>query len=295
MIQYPGEAMVTFPGAYHFGFNAGFNIAEATNFGVPEWIPFGKRAKVCLCRPDSVRIDMDQFCRLLDLYRSTQKSRRRGARLSWKSWGEKRRQEEASSSTSSEGDDRDGASCDEESATPAKKAKAKSGLSEQQRRKEFWVEVMKPVTKNANGTNARKAGSKTTKKRPIQQNNEKEIWHLAQPFNRKRLLPESRVLVILPAKEMGKKTNCNNKRVGTSDGATDSVDDEQCFAGRVVEIADGHARVHFDGLTKSEDVWVPLQSPKLFFDGGPWSDEMAGGMPELHYWQEMDSKRRCTA
>ena len=67
MVQYPGEAMVTFPGAYHFGFNAGFNIAEATNFGVPEWIPFGKQAKVCLCRPDSVRIDMEQFCKLLQV------------------------------------------------------------------------------------------------------------------------------------------------------------------------------------------------------------------------------------
>jgi jumonji domain-containing protein 2 len=297
MVQYPGEAMVTFPGAYHFGFNAGFNVAEATNFGVPEWIPFGKRAKVCLCRPDSVRIDMEQFCRLLDLYQASQKSRRRGARLSWKAWGEKRRKEQDANDSFSDSDDHDDDSLGDESVkrenSTKAKSKGKSGLSEQQRRNEFWVEVMKPVTKSTNSSKSRKVGMKSIKKRPLRQKQDGEVWHLAQPCNRKRLVPETRVLVILPAKETGKRTHRGTRRGDDSD--SDSLDDEQCFAGRVVEISDNHARVHFDGLTKSDDAWVPLQSPKLFLDGGRWSDEKAGGMPELHYWQEMDSKRRCAA
>lgn len=59
--QYPGEFMVTFPRAYHWGFNAGFNVAEAVNFALEDWIPFGKQASFCLCKKDSVRIDMEVF------------------------------------------------------------------------------------------------------------------------------------------------------------------------------------------------------------------------------------------
>uniref|UniRef100_A0A672YTT1 [histone H3]-trimethyl-L-lysine(9) demethylase n=1 Tax=Sphaeramia orbicularis TaxID=375764 RepID=A0A672YTT1_9TELE len=61
--QEAGEFMITFPYAYHAGFNHGFNCAESTNFATERWIEYGKQAVLCSCRKDMVKISMDVFVR----------------------------------------------------------------------------------------------------------------------------------------------------------------------------------------------------------------------------------------
>ncbi|DBA74353.1 TPA: hypothetical protein ACH3X1_011126 [Trebouxia sp. C0004] len=62
--QDPGEFVVLNAGAYHAGFNQGFNCAEAVNFATEEWIPLGKDATRCDCKAlgkDAVRVNMTVF------------------------------------------------------------------------------------------------------------------------------------------------------------------------------------------------------------------------------------------
>ena len=42
MNQHAGEFMITFPRAYHAGFNQGYNFAEAVNFCTADWLPMGR-------------------------------------------------------------------------------------------------------------------------------------------------------------------------------------------------------------------------------------------------------------
>lgn len=59
--QEAGQFMITFPYGYHCGFNNGFNCAESTNFASERWIDYGKKAQVCMCKKDTVKICMDMF------------------------------------------------------------------------------------------------------------------------------------------------------------------------------------------------------------------------------------------
>ena len=67
VVQEERQAVVVFPLAYHQGFNHGFNMAEAVNFGSKRWVEYGKRSRTCLCL-DSARAVKIEMTPLVKIY-----------------------------------------------------------------------------------------------------------------------------------------------------------------------------------------------------------------------------------
>ena len=67
MVQEEREVVVVFPLAYHQGFNHGFNMAEAVNFGSRRWVEYGKRARGCLCLDSAVAVKIE-MTPLVEMY-----------------------------------------------------------------------------------------------------------------------------------------------------------------------------------------------------------------------------------
>ena len=57
-VHYENEFIIARAAAYHSGFNFGFNVAEAVNFALPDWLDIGGRCGFCRCIHDSVAINM---------------------------------------------------------------------------------------------------------------------------------------------------------------------------------------------------------------------------------------------
>lgn len=73
--QNAGEFMVTFPRAYHAGFNQGFNFAEAVNFTPVDWLKKGRECvsnyrqigRQCVFSHDELTLSVARNCEDLDL------------------------------------------------------------------------------------------------------------------------------------------------------------------------------------------------------------------------------------
>ena len=243
-VQRAGDAIITFPNSYHFGFNTGFNIAESTNFAVPEWLPYGRLANVCLCHPHSVRIDMDRFKYLLGQYeiRNARLRQLRRKRVTYSEFARdqaaRRRKEEESRYVS-----------DDEEEEGEEEEVVRYGSIRQ-------VEVVRmKTTSNTAATISRRGKPKksaATKKKTAQT---REEWRRAKRAWPSSFRDQARVLCFAPA-------------------AAENYDEEgqpseKCFSGTVVDVCEGHCRIRWDGTQRKDDTWVKTDSLDLFIDDGP--------------------------
>uniref|UniRef100_A0A7S2N1K5 JmjC domain-containing protein n=1 Tax=Helicotheca tamesis TaxID=374047 RepID=A0A7S2N1K5_9STRA len=245
LIQRAGDVVITFPGAYHFGFNTGFNMAESTNFAVPEWIPFGETARVCMCHPHSVRIDMNRFKVLFNAYEDDMmKAHKKGGSsgMTYSEWVKQERTKRRKMKTQEEQKDSDHE--DNLLSDPA--------LPKVSYNKGMVVEVMKLAPRGSSSSDASKKKSTKAKKKK-----EVEHWRLALKVKAATFTPQTPVICYVSC-EVGEK------------GVRQKTGEEnKFFCGTIKQVVEGHARIHFAGTGRKEDIWIATNSPRLFLDGGP--------------------------
>lgn len=233
-VQRPGDAIITFPGSYHFGFNTGFNIAESTNFAVPEWIPLGEAARVCMCHPHSVRINMKRLKYLLDRYEKDMCFRESVglSKMTYSNWA-KHEAKRIKKSMKMSGNNKvltNGGSGDK---NPPELPSALNTSTA--------VEVTKESV----------SPKKKSKKRSYREYNE---WHLAKRVRPSLFVPNTAVLCMVECED--------------GDGLLSTDRKHEFFMGNVVTIVDGHVKVNFIGQGKKEALWFEHGSDCLFLDGG---------------------------
>ena len=239
------ESVITFPGSYHFGFNTGFNIAESTNFAVPEWIPLGMQADICMCHPHSVRIQMDRVKSLLDSYEMDMHYRQlKGMMvLTYSNWAK-------------------------QEAKRLKKLQRDSSVHKQQNianngLNELMLSTVKKINNSSfaveitNETYTTLLSKKSKKKRQLISTNE---WRLAKRVRPSQFVPSTSVICMVECE--------NEDDSSTSSSAQNDNNEFEFFIGTIVKLVDGYVKVHFVGLTKKDDLWFEQSSDRIFVDGG---------------------------
>lgn len=203
----------------------------------------------------------------------------------------------------------------------------------------FWVEVVEPVLSSS--------GRKMCMVKKGQ--DDEDLWHLALPAinrdNGASLLKRNADILCLLSVARSRTVNGVVFAAATG-GSDDTVDtaaaptnisaaeraaaaavtgnvevngeyEEQCFAGRIVQVTKEAIRIRLccrkasgngscgtnvyatetsykeSSNTGAIDIFMPVASPKVFLDGGRWSKETPQETLEpLQYWQVVDSKKR---
>ncbi len=236
-VQRPGDAMITFPGCYHFGFNTGFNVAESTNFAVREWLPEGRRATVCMCHPHSVRINICRFTALLNEYE------RDGGKGSYMEWARSYSQRMKSPLSNS----------DDSSASQSSEV-GRHGVT-----RGPWKQLGHNIVLVAR-TIAQKQRKKSKGRNMY-------CWHRAFVAGKHRYRAGVKVLCLLEAVDLdlGGFIKEEDPIIHLPPiGGAGVI----WFSGTIKSIADGHARVHFEGQNKEEDIWAEIGGQDMMIDLG---------------------------
>lgn len=229
--------VITFPGCYHFGFNTGFNVAESTNFAIPEWVPQGEEAGVCMCHPHSVRIQMKRLKDLLDSYESDMRSRETLGMpiLIYSHWAK----HEAMKLKK------------EARAYGIRKESMKEGGGDHGQNL-FKLPTLYNTSVGVEITKELYIPSKTCIRKRKAKRQEINEWRLAKRVRPGLFTPNTQVICMVDCDE-------NNES---------SDDDVEFFIGTIRTVVDGYAKVHLTGLAKKDDMWLELNSDHLFLDGG---------------------------
>jgi len=245
-VQRAGDVIITFPGSYHFGFNTGFNCAESTNFAFPEWIPMGEKAKICMCHPHSVRIEMKRFKELHDKY-EIETSYKDGPSMTYDEWAKLEVKQIRQTLT-----DRQIAydkSENKQQIVPKQKVKKGS------RSRGKVVEVVKMLR------HRKVMEMELPTKKSIKNIIAKNDWRLAVNARKSAFSPRTKVLCLVKSNDFA----------------------DVYFSGVISSVVEEHARVHFAGSSKNEDIWIQTDSCKLYLDGG-----------SLESTQEISKKKTST-
>mmetsp|Transcript_12157 Transcript_12157/g.26515 ORF Transcript_12157/g.26515 Transcript_12157/m.26515 type:complete len:695 (-) Transcript_12157:213-2297(-) len=233
-VQRPGDAIITFPGSYHFGFNTGFNIAESTNFAVPEWIPLGEAADICMCHPHSVRIQMKRLKSLLDSYENDMCYRESMGLppLTYSIWAK------------------------HEAKRIKKEVRVCANKKVLGNGDHGYNPLKLPTALNASIAIEIRKESVTPKKKS------KRKSFVRQEFNEWRIAKRVRPGLLVPATQVLCMVECEDVDAPSFDH------DCEFFIGTIVKLVDGYVKVHLIGLGKKNDLWYEQDSDYLFLDCG---------------------------